>query len=203
METTLPPSPRPALSADRTRLQRPRLQKLRIVSTLRNILETFVTVLVMYTLVNLVTARFVVDGESMAPNLATGQFILVSRVHYLLGAPERGDIVVFHYPNQPDSDYIKRMIGLPGETVRIQDTQVFIDDVPLHELYIAEACSPSMCPDGVWTLGADQFFLMGDNRNHSSDSRSFGVVERRFIVGEAIFRYFPLQDAGVVMRLGT
>jgi len=168
---------------------------------LTDALETGLLIGIIFVLVNLACGRFVVDGISIAPNLATGQFILVSRVHYLLAPPQRGDIIVFRYPNNPTDDYIKRVIGLPGETVELRDQQVFIGGEPLDEAYINEPCHPARCPDETWTVGLGQVFVMGDNRNHSIDSRVFGAVDERFIIGEALLRYFPFQDIGSVVRI--
>lgn len=164
-------------------------------------LETIVMIALLVTLVNLACGRFVVDGSSMAPNFETGQFILVSRVHYLIEEPQRGDIIVFHYPNGPEDDYIKRVIGTPGDVIELRDQQVYVNGTMLSEPYINEPCTPRACPDRTWDLGANEFFVMGDNRNHSTDSRSFGPVERRFIVGEALLRYYPIEAVGSVARI--
>ena len=179
-------------------LSRPSLQYRSFRQTAREIGETIVLVAMIYTLVNLASARFVVDGPSMQPNFATGQFVIVSRVNYLLTDPQRGDVVVFNYPGDPTQDYIKRVIGLPGDTVEIRDTQVYVNGNELTEPYINEPCTPNTCRDNTWTLGSDQFFMMGDNRNHSSDSRAFGPVARHFIVGKALVRYWPPQDWGII-----
>lgn len=139
----------------------------------------------------------------MQPNFHTGQVLMVSRVNYLLGNPERGQIVVFNPPNQPPDEppYIKRVIGLPGETVEIRDTLVYINGQQISEPYINEPCLPTNCRDQVWTLGADEYFMMGDNRNHSSDSRRFGAVSRDRIIGEALVRYWPPSDWGIVSNI--
>lgn len=182
-------------------LPRPRLQHRGFSRFAREIIETIALVTIIYSLVNLASARFIVDGASMQPNFATGQYLIVSRLNYLFGEPERGDIVVFHYPRNPNEDYIKRVIGVPGDTVELRDTFVYINGERLEEPYINEPCTPQHCRDRVVTLGADEFFVMGDNRNHSSDSRSFGAVHRRFIVGEAFARYWPPSDWGIVTRV--
>lgn len=180
---------------------RPRLQYRSVSRNLRETVETVIWVAVLFTLVNLASARFIVDGLSMAPNFHTGEYVLVSRVSYLLGDPQRGDIVVFHFPNNPEVDYIKRVIGLPGDTVEIREGQVYINGEMLNEPYINEPCE-SACRDSVWQVEADNYFVMGDNRNHSSDSRAFNTVERHFIVGEALLRYWPLSAVGSVMDIG-
>jgi len=192
----------PAELAVSTSNPRPQLKLGGLGRFARELIETLVLIAVIYALVNLATARFIVDGPSMQPTFETGQFLIVSRVHYMLGEPERGDIVVFHYPNNTEQDYIKRIIGLPGDMVELRDTQVYVNGQPLDEPYINEPCTPARCPDRVWELGPDQFFVMGDNRNHSSDSRSFGPVDRQFIVGEALVRYWPPSDWGIVTRTG-
>jgi len=177
---------------------RPSLQYRTFRQSAREIGETIVLVTMIYALVNLASARFVVDGPSMQPNFATGQFVIVSRVNYLLTDPQRGDVVVFHYPNDPTQDYIKRVIGLPGDIVEIRDTHVYVNGNELTEPYINEPCTPNTCRNNRWSLSGDQFFVMGDNRNHSSDSRFFGPVERHFIVGKALIRYWPPQDWGII-----
>jgi signal peptidase I len=181
---------------------RPRLQNQGLLPILRDLLETVVLIAAIYALVNLLSARFIVDGPSMQPNFVSDQFVIVSRLHYMIGAPERGDIVVFHYPQDPTEDYIKRVIGTPGDTIELRNQQVYVNGEPLDEPYINEPCNISSCPDRIYpTLEADQYFVMGDNRNHSSDSRRFGAVGREFIVGEALFRYWPIPDIGSVTRI--
>ena len=174
--------------------------KLRGASFLREMLDLVVLIAAIYTLVNLASVRFVVEGPSMQPNFETGQFLIVSRADYLLGEPHRGDVLVFHYPGDPNEDYIKRLIALPGDTVEIRDTQVYVNGTEADEPYINEPCIPARCPDAVWTLGPDEFFAMGDNRNHSVDSRVFGPVPRSYIVGRVLVRYWPPSDWGIIGR---
>lgn len=169
----------------------------------REIIETLVLIGAIYALVNLASVRFIVEGPSMQPTFQTGQVLMVSRVNYLFTDPQRGEIVVFNAPNVgPDEPpYIKRVIGLPGETVEIRDQQVYIDGKPLNEPYINEPCEPGRCPDRTWQLGDNEYFVMGDNRNHSSDSRSFSQVKRERIIGEALIRYWPPQDWGMLSHI--
>ncbi|MEP6986853.1 MAG: signal peptidase I [Chloroflexota bacterium] len=166
----------------------------------REILETIILIGAIYALVNLATVRFIVEGPSMQPTFFTGQVLMISRVNYLFGTPQRGQIIVFNAPGQPPDEppYIKRVIGLPGETVEIRDTKVYIDGKELNEPYINEPCEAGRCPNHTWQLGADEYFFMGDNRNHSSDSRSFGIVKRERVIGEALVRYWPPQNWGIV-----
>lgn len=176
---------------------RPRLQK---PGFARELLETIVLIGAIYALVNLATVRFFIDGPSMQPNFYAGQFLVISRASYLLANPERGDVVVFNAPgNGPeDPPLIKRLIGMPGETVALREQQVYVDERPLEEPYILEACRENRCRDEEWQLGPDEYFFMGDNRNNSKDSRVFGPVPRDRIVGEAMIRYWPPEDWGIV-----
>lgn len=170
-----------------------------------DLIETVVLIVVVYTLVNLATIRFFIDGPSMQPTFEPGQFVLVSRVHYLFGEPQRGEVVVFNAPgSRPDDPpLIKRLVGLPGERLELRDGQVYIDDVLLDEPYLREPCTQARCSDRVIELGEDEYFLMGDNRNNSRDSRAFGAVPRDRIVGEAVLRYLPLDRWGLVKALNS
>lgn len=168
------------------------------------VVETILLVGLVYTLVNLATVRFFIEGPSMQPNFWEGQYLVVSRANYLLGNPQRGDIVVFDAPgddNTPDNPLlIKRLIGLPGETVTIREGQVYINGTPLSEPYTKELCTTGTCQDRTWEVPQGQYFFMGDNRNNSRDSRSFGTVTKDRIIGEAIFRYWPLGVFGSVVK---
>jgi signal peptidase I len=191
----LPPKAEEAARQPIAELPRPRLAPRR--SLMREGLETALLILSIYCLVNLSTARYVVEGASMAPNFRTDQFIIVSRIAYLLGSPARGDVIVFHNPEEPARDFIKRIIGLPGETVQIRNGKVYINGIPIDEPYVAELCANQAC-DRTWALDADHFFVLGDNRNHSHDSHSFGPLDRSLIIGKAWVRYWPPSDWSII-----
>ncbi|NLX08560.1 MAG: signal peptidase I [Chloroflexi bacterium] len=180
-----------------TDVPQPRIQAER--SFVRELLETVLLIAAIYAFVNLATARFVVDGNSMLPNFETDQFIIVSRLSYILGDPQRGDVVVFHYPMEPERDFIKRLIGLPGETVTIQDGHVYVNGKLIDEPYIENFCRGKSC-DGEWVVGPDEYFVLGDNRSASKDSQDFGTVSRRYIVGRALVRYWPPSAWGILTR---
>jgi signal peptidase I len=145
----------------------------------------------------------------MLPTLVSGQYLLVSRLAYLLDPPRRGDVVVLHDPGQPGVECIKRIIGLPGERLELQDGQVFLDGRPLKEPYLAAESPGSSAAnnakerhDGVpgwreWSLGDDWYFVMGDRRGDSRDSRTFGPVPGALIIGRAWVRYWPRGAWGV------
>jgi len=171
-------------------LPRPRLRHRGLAHEL---VESLLLIIMIYSLIDMASVRFYVDGPSMEPAFYSDQRVIVSRVSYFLRLPARGEIVVFESPDRPgiDPPLIKRVIGLPGETVALRDGQVHIDGRALNEDYLKEACNASRCRDQEWTLGADEFFVMGDNRNRSRDSRIFGPVNHAHLIGEAIFRYWP------------
>jgi len=162
----------------------------------REVFDFALLVVGVYTLVNLVTARAVVEGASMQPNFYTGQLIIVNRLVYLFGDPVRGDVIVLHDPEDPSQDFIKRVVGLPGEEIVIREGRVYVNGTLLNEPYIPTFCT-SGC-DGTWELDADHYFVLGDNRPNSHDSHAFGPLDRRLIVGRAWVRYWPLSDFGLI-----
>ena len=143
---------------------------------------------------------FVVEGDSMHPTFESGDYLVVDELTYRLGEPERGDVVIFRYPGDPSVFYIKRIIGLPGETVHIDEGKTSISKldgstVILSETYVvAEDATYSLDTK----LGADQFFVMGDNRPRSSDSRVWGPLPRKDLIGRAFIRLLPTAHAGML-----
>lgn len=139
---------------------------------------------------------FVVNGASMDPTFSTGQFLIVDRLSYRFEEPARDDVIVFRYPNNPAVYYIKRIIGLPGETVKIVNGEVTIvnaehpDGFRISQPFVDEAHRSHETVSAVLSPG--EYFVMGDNRAQSSDSRIWGALDRGFIVGRPIVRLFPL-----------
>jgi signal peptidase I len=162
---------------------------------LREILETLLLALIAFAIVHLVVQNYRIEGPSMEPNLHEGQFLVVSKLDYRLGQVQRGDIVVFHYPNAPKRDLIKRVVGLPGDRLEIVRGQVWINGQPLDEPYVLEQGSYSQPPT---VIEPDRVFVMGDNRNNSNDSRRWGSLPIGSIVGRAVFCYWPPQYLGLV-----
>ena len=161
---------------------------------LLDILETLVLSVVLFVSINLVSARIRVDGASMEPTLISGEYVVVSRLSYRLGSPRLGDIIVFHFPRDPKEEYIKRIIGLPGDQVEINDGSVYVNGQPLDETYLKVKTNYV----GTWTVPEGQLFVLGDNRNNSSDSHDWGTVPMDYVVGKAILVYWPPPSWGLV-----
>jgi signal peptidase I len=159
-----------------------------------DVLETLVLSVLLFLGINAISARIRVDGSSMEPSLHSGEFVIVNRMAYKFGEPEHGDVVVFHFPGDPDQEYIKRIIGLPGDLIRVQEGKVFINNQVIDEPYIA--ANPRY--QGEWSVPADHIFVLGDNRNNSSDSHNFGAVPMVNVIGEAFFIYWPPTNWGTI-----
>jgi signal peptidase I len=137
-----------------------------------------------------------VEGLSMSPTLDDQDRLIVNKLAYRIGEPRRGDIVMLYYPLNPDKSFVKRVIGEEGDTVRIVDGRVFVNDVPLMDDYVAtdwrghDDWGPQVIPEGY-------YFVMGDHRNNSSDSRHWGMVPKRYIIGKVQLRWWPIPTARV------
>lgn len=172
------------------------------------ITQTVVVVLSIFLILYLfVLQPHQVNGLSMYPNYDNGEYLLTDKVSYKTGTPKRGDVVVFHAPESAQCpqgtgcDFIKRVIGLPGETVEVKDNGFWINGTKLPEPYIPDEnfTRPGAFTQGrVITLGNFEYFVSGDNRPHSSDSRAWGPVTPKDIVGKAFFRYWPPQSVGLL-----
>lgn len=178
--------------------------KLAVPTMLKEFVGTVIFVIAVTVLFDLAIPRSLVDGQSMEPTFQNEDRLVISRLNYLLDRPQQGDIVVFNAVDPQDAErglmLIKRIIGTPGDLVEIRDQQVLINDVMIDESYINEACSVFKCQDETWLLGDDEYFVMGDNRNHSKDSRSFDAVPFDHIVGQVVLRYWPLSSVGVLTK---
>jgi signal peptidase I len=162
----------------------------------REIIETIVLTLLIFLVIRFVIQSYHVEGASMLPRLHTDEYVLVNKVSYLFHAPERGDVIVFHYPLDTTQDYIKRVIGLPGDTVKVDATRVWVDGVLLNEPYIQAASNP--IPPQSWKVPPDQYFVLGDDRPNSSDSRYWGYVPKDYIVGNAVLVYWPTSNWQII-----
>ena len=189
----------------------------------RELAETILLTLVIFVAVRALVVNYRVDGDSMLPGLHNGQYLLVNKaiyfhvdrialgnllpgpdtpgrdVVYLFHPPERGDIVVLDPPVRSDKPYIKRVIALPGETIAVRDGKVYVNGEPLEEGYIAEPPRYTYPFNaGEYTVPEGNVFVMGDNRNNSSDSHVFGPVPLDRVIGKAFFSYWPFDTAGLI-----
>ncbi|MGB8213430.1 MAG: signal peptidase I [Anaerolineales bacterium] len=173
----------------------------------QEVLETLGLAILLFLVINIISARVRVDGFSMRPTLNDGEFVLINRMAYQVGTFQHGDIIVFRPPMYPEAsfwrsllglpnisdnyeDYIKRIIGLPGDTIKIANGLVQINGVTINEPYIAAAPDYS----GQWTVPAGNLFVLGDNRNNSADSHAWGFLPEENVLGKALVIYWPFAD---------
>ncbi len=160
----------------------------------REILETVLLTALVYFVVRASVQFTPIEGPSMQPGLYNGQSVIVNELAYLFGNPQRGDVIVFHPPSSPKEQFIKRIIAVPGDTIWVTASAVIVDGVTLHESYVnSQGSEPNVqvLPNPV-KIVLNDYFVMGDNRNNSEDSRLFGPVERQAIVGKAELVIWPL-----------
>lgn len=138
---------------------------------------------------------FIVSGESMSPNFESGDYLIVDEISYRLGTPQRGDVVVFDWPKDTKQRFIKRVIGLPGETVKVANGQVSVTQTNGQTIILDEKYLPKDLKtygDVTTTMNANEYFVMGDNREYSYDSRAWGIVPKNDMIGKAFLRIFPI-----------
>ncbi len=165
-----------------------------IISILWEIAQTLLLAALLYFAIDSFIGRVRVQNVSMQPTLHADELIMVNKLAYRLGEVQRGDVIVFHYPLNPQEDFIKRVIGLPGDTVTIQNRAVLVNGVQLTEEYIAEPPTYS----GEWVVPDDKLFVLGDNRNQSSDSHRWGFVPMEEVIGRALIVYWPLSELRIL-----
>ena len=159
-----------------------------------------IAMLIVFPIRLFIAQPFIVAGASMDPTFADKQYLIVDEISYRLDEPHRGDVIIFRYPRDPSKFFIKRIIALPGETIQIEGAEVTVyndahrDGIVLDEPYVASMRKATSLTE---TMGADEYFVLGDNRDASSDSRVWGALDRDFIIGRAFLRLLPLSDAGV------
>jgi len=163
-------------------------------SALRELVEVVALTVVLFVLARATVQPFRVDGHSMDPTLHNGEFILVDKVSYRIGQPHRGDIVVFKYPGDQTQDFIKRVIGLPGDQVKVAAGTVYVNGRPLPERYLPAANKPAY-DMAAYKVPAHVLFVLGDNRNNSYDSHAWGQttpLDESLVIGRARVAYWPL-----------
>jgi signal peptidase I len=195
----------------------------RALTFARELIETLLLTLVIFVAVRTLVVNFRVDGESMSPSLANGQYLLVNKAvffhfdlnavrnilpgqdrqgqdeMYLFHPPQRGDIIVFDPPLRSDKPYVKRVIGLPGDHIAVRDNKVYVNGTAIDEGYISAPPHYTYpLAGGEFTIPAGSIFVLGDNRNNSSDSHVFGQVPLDNVIGKAIVSYWPPEGFGVI-----
>ena len=163
----------------------------------REVIETIVLTILMFLVIRLAVQNFNIEGMSMEPTLHDKELILVDKWSYLFHAPTRGDVIVFVAPPEPSQDYIKRIVALPGDTVTIRDTTVIVDGAKLNETYVDPKRQGNLYAYKTISnmlVPPDDYFVLGDNRIGSSDSRNWGFVPRTNIIGRAALVYWPLGE---------
>jgi signal peptidase I len=154
------------------------------------VFQTLAMALILFFLVDTFLARARVENISMLPNLREGNFLLVNKFAYTWGKLQRGDIIVFHYRLEPGADYIKRLVGLPGDDIKIEQDKTYINGQLISEPYLAKPGTYR----GEWKVPEGMFFALGDNRDVSKDSHEFGFIPISDLVGRAIFIYYPFDQ---------
>ena len=160
----------------------------------REVIETAVLTLLMFLVIHSAVQNFNVDGHSMEPNLHDKELILVDKWTYLFHAPARGDVIVFVAPPAPTQDYVKRIIGVPGDVITINNGMPTVDGVTLKEYYVKPAnmgATPGDMAINKMIVPPNDYFVLGDNRVGSSDSRTWGLLPRKNIIGRAALVYWP------------
>jgi len=162
----------------------------------RDILITIIMALVIFLLLQVSVQNFIVVGSSMQPNFQEGERVVINKLFYRLHEPERGDVIVFHPPNNQQADYIKRVIALPGETVKVENGVVYIDGLPLDEPY--QLNELPKYPLSERRVPGNEYFVLGDNRNNSNDSHNNWTVPQQNIIGKAWLSIWPPSEWEVI-----
>lgn len=166
----------------------------------REIVETVALTILIFAVIHFVIQTYRVEGPSMLPGLTPDEYVLVNKAVYLFHAPERGDVIVFHYPLDTTRDFIKRIIGLPGDTITVDETHVWVNGVQLKEPYVSTSANAI---GHSWKVPPNAYFVMGDNRPVSDDSRDWGCVPKDYIVGKAVAVYWPLGNWQIINTYST
>ena len=155
----------------------------------REIVEIVAITILILIVVRFAIQSYHVESASMQPSLTTNQYVMVNKTAYLFRTIERGDVVVLHNPRNTSQDFIERIIGLPGDTIKMDSTMISINGTPLKEAYIKTQINPVA---NTWKVPAGQYFVLNDNREIADDSRAWSFVPKDYIVGKAVLVYWPL-----------
>lgn len=174
-----------------------------VLSSLYEIVKTITFVLLTAFVIRFfIIQPFVVEGQSMEPNFHNQEYLIVQKISYKISQPKRGDVIIFKAPNNPGYDYIKRIIALPGDNIKIEKNSVYINGKKINESYLAAneltlvGQNENLALEK--TIGPNEFFVLGDNRQHSSDSREFGPLDKSNIIGKVWVTVYPWSNFGVI-----
>ncbi len=167
----------------------------RLKPLLRETVETVVLAVLIFLVIRALVQNYRIEGQSMEPNFHHGQYLLVNKLVYRLGEYTRGDVIIFQYPNNPAQDYIKRVIGLPDDTVEIRNGVLFVNGSSIDEPYDHIPMVRNMAAQ---TVEPGSLFVLGDNRPASSDTRTWGQLDQDFVIGKAWLAIWPLEEFGLV-----
>lgn len=175
-------------------------------SHLIDFIQTLVVFGAIFALIYLFIAQpHKVSGSSMFPTFHDGDYILTDKISYKVGEPRRGDVIVLKNPNDESQDFIKRIVGMPGDTIEIKQGNIYLSGQKLTENYLPTGTSTSggrfLTENSLIKVGTNQYFVVGDNRDHSSDSREWGTIPKEKIIGRTFFRYFPPQRFGLFQSI--
>ena len=173
--------------------KQPKKQK----SAVREWAETIIMAVLLYVAIDFCIGRFRVENISMETTFTEGELVMVNKLNYRFNEPKRGDVVILHSPVEPGKDYIKRMIGLPGDHIVAKGGALYINGEKIDEPWLHEPIGYN----GMWDVPEGEYFVLGDNRNHSSDSHIFGSVPRKNLVGNAFFVYFSWPPKNIHLRV--
>jgi signal peptidase I len=180
----------------------------KVLASVFDFLQSIVVVMAIMVMVYLfIMSPQEISGQSMYPTFENGEYILTNKIEYKIHEPQRGDVVVFKSPQNKDIDYIKRIIGIPGDQVSLQNGKYVVNGIILTETYLPQDlrtfAGNFLKEGGTIIVPPNQYFVSGDNRPHSLDSREFGTIPKEDIIGKALFRYWPLDRAGLIKRPET
>ncbi len=164
-------------------------------SLLRETLETVILAVLIFLVIRSLVQNYRIEGQSMEPNFHHGQYLLVNKLAYRLSDHERGDVIVFHYPNNPTQDYIKRIIGLPGDTIEILEGVLYLNGLPVDEPFDQIPMTRNI---SAQIVEPGNLYVLGDNRPASSDTRTWGQLPQEFVIGKAWLAIWPVENAGLV-----
>jgi signal peptidase I len=164
-------------------------------AVLREIGLTLALAIFIFLVLQFTVQSFVIIGSSMQPNFQGGERLLINKVVYKFRQPERGEVIIFHPPSSPKTDYIKRVIALPGDSVEIKDSAAYVNGIKLDEPYVKNPAAYTLSERKV---PENEYFVLGDNRNNSDDSHNGWTVPREDIIGKAWFSFWPASEWGLV-----